>query len=84
VLPIPTDFIEQQFESVMTDCKVQAIKTGFNANFRVVNCTGMLHSKEIVCKISQLLRTLHSEAVVVDPGDVFLPNVTLNPSDGLH
>jgi len=55
VYPVPADFVEQQFESVMDDSRAHVIKTG------------MLHTKEVVAKVAVLFRKYNVQISVVDP-----------------
>ena len=68
VMPVPPEFVEQQFESVMTDSPVRTVKTGNKNVCKLVNFLGMLHSTDIVLMVASLIRKYNIENVVVDPG----------------
>ena len=55
IYEVPTEFVEKQFASVMTDIGVDAVKTG------------MLTTTEIVTAVAGLIREYGIEKVVVDP-----------------
>ena len=54
IFPIPTDFIQTQLESVLSDCDVKAVKTG------------MLYSADIVETVADVLED-HDVPLIVDP-----------------
>lgn len=55
VHPVPTDFIEQQIEAVLSDIGADAIKIG------------MLHSEDVVRVVVRMLQKHECKNVVVDP-----------------
>lgn len=55
VHPVPTDYIEQQIEAVLSDIGADAIKIG------------MLHSEEVVRVVVRMLQKHECRNVVVDP-----------------
>jgi hydroxymethylpyrimidine/phosphomethylpyrimidine kinase len=55
IYEVPTDFVEKQFESVMTDIGVDAVKTG------------MLSNTDILTAVAGMIRKYGIEKLVVDP-----------------
>jgi hydroxymethylpyrimidine/phosphomethylpyrimidine kinase len=68
IYPLPADFIQEQLDSVLSDCKVEAVKTG------------MLYSAEIVEVITDVFED-HSVPLVVDPVMVATVGDSLSKGD---
>lgn len=71
IFPIPADLVQDQLNSVLSDCKVEAVKTG------------MLYSAEIVGVVTDTFEN-HNVPLIVDPVMVATVGDSLSKGDLAH
>lgn len=69
IMPVPTDFIEQQFKAIISDFDVKAVKIGMLPNEETIDC------------VAHLLRNSQIGRVVLDPVMVATSGDKLTTSD---